>query len=223
MPAAPASFYDVLGAFPEATPSQIRQAYRKAAKRWHPDKAHPDDKALSEKRFKEIAEAYEVLSEVPFRRLYDLYLRCAEFGYVEVTDPEDASGATLMQVPIRDWPHFRETFGGSGGLNADAFQSAAARARYEEDAVGAGDEPPVSCTEWCIAGGILFGIWWFLSWRYQRRQWLNALPPRLWELHSEYAAPMGILLSPFFFGNVPFKDAADWMNAAIGEVFEHDD
>src|SRR3972149_4465903 len=64
-------YYDVLGVPRDAPQKQIRQAYRRLARRHHPD-VNPGDKA-AESRFKEINAAYEVLSDADKRRKYDLY------------------------------------------------------------------------------------------------------------------------------------------------------
>jgi len=64
-------FYEVLGVSRNATEKEIAAAYRKAAIRYHPD-SHPGDADATEK-FKEAAEAYEVLSDVDKRALYDQY------------------------------------------------------------------------------------------------------------------------------------------------------
>lgn len=62
-------YYEVLGVKREATDEQIRQAYRKLARKYHPD-LNPNDKTAEEK-FKEINEAYEVLSDKDKRKKYD--------------------------------------------------------------------------------------------------------------------------------------------------------
>ena len=63
-------YYAVLGVSKEATPEEIRKAYKKLAIKWHPDK-HVDDKKEAEEKFKEIAEAYSVLSDPDKKREYD--------------------------------------------------------------------------------------------------------------------------------------------------------
>ena len=63
-------YYAVLGVSKEATPEEIRKAYKKLALKWHPDK-HVDDKKEAEEKFKEIAEAYSVLSDPDKKREYD--------------------------------------------------------------------------------------------------------------------------------------------------------
>lgn len=62
-------YYEILGVGKNATAKEIRNAYRKLARKYHPD-ANPDDKA-AEERFKEINEAYEVLSDEKKRAAYD--------------------------------------------------------------------------------------------------------------------------------------------------------
>jgi len=61
--------YKILGVERKATPEEIKKAYRKLARQWHPDK-NPDD-ATAETRFKEIGAAYDVLSDPEKRKAYD--------------------------------------------------------------------------------------------------------------------------------------------------------
>jgi molecular chaperone DnaJ/curved DNA-binding protein len=62
-------YYDVLGVSRSASEKEIRQAYRKLARQYHPD-LNPNDKQ-AEAKFKEIGQAYEVLSDADKRKLYD--------------------------------------------------------------------------------------------------------------------------------------------------------
>ena len=67
-----ADFYDVLGIPRTATETDIKKAYRKLAVKWHPDK-NPDNREEAEARFKEVAEAFEVLSDPEKKVAYDRF------------------------------------------------------------------------------------------------------------------------------------------------------
>lgn len=63
-------YYKILGIQKGAADEDIKKAYRKQALKWHPDK---NKAANAEEKFKEIAEAYEVLSDPKKREIYDQY------------------------------------------------------------------------------------------------------------------------------------------------------
>jgi len=65
------SYYDILGVNRNADEKDIKSAYRKLARRYHPD-VNPNDKA-AEAKFKEVSEAYDVLGDAEKRKLYDQY------------------------------------------------------------------------------------------------------------------------------------------------------
>ncbi len=96
-------YYEVLGVSRDADAEEIKKAYRQLALKWHPDKNPGDPSA--EKKFKEIAEAYEVLSDPERRRLYDEYGRegLRARGYQE---PSFTSVDDIFR-------HFSDIFGGS--------------------------------------------------------------------------------------------------------------
>ena len=67
------NYYSILNVEPNASPEEVKRAFRRQARRYHPD-MNPGDKAAEEK-FKKIGEAYEVLSDVDKRSQYDQYSR----------------------------------------------------------------------------------------------------------------------------------------------------
>ncbi len=83
MPEDKRDYYEVLGVSKGASEDEIKKAYRKTAKKYHPD-LHPDDKQAEEK-FKECNEAYEVLSDPQKKARYD------QFGFAGV-DPNYGGG-----------------------------------------------------------------------------------------------------------------------------------
>ena len=79
MTTSPKDFYQLLGVSEKADRDEIRAAYRRLAKRYHPD-ANPGNEAMAE-RFKEIGEAYGVLSDETKRRKYDQMRRFGAFNF----------------------------------------------------------------------------------------------------------------------------------------------
>ncbi len=73
-------YYEVLGVSKTATDEELKKAYRKLAKQYHPD-ANPDNKEEAEKKFKELNEAYEVLSDKQKRSMYDQFGHSGPNGY----------------------------------------------------------------------------------------------------------------------------------------------
>src|SRR5450432_4133064 len=95
-------FYDILGVAKTAPPAEIKTAYRKLARKFHPDVTKNDPK--STERFKEAQEAYEVLSDDAKRKNYD------EFGHAGVNAmPGGSPGAGGDP-----WEAFRQSQRGRG-------------------------------------------------------------------------------------------------------------
>ncbi len=95
-------YYEVLGVSKTASESEIKSAYRKKAMQYHPDK-NPGDKEAEEK-FKEAAEAYDVLSNAEKRQRYD------QFGHAGVGGNGGFGGGGMNMEDI--FSHFGDIFGG---------------------------------------------------------------------------------------------------------------
>ena len=101
-------YYEVLGIEKNATPAEIKKAYRKMAIKYHPDK-NPDDKTAEEK-FKLAAEAYEVLSDENKKARYDQY------GHQAFDGPQGGGGFGGGGMNMDDiFSQFGDIFGGGGG------------------------------------------------------------------------------------------------------------
>jgi molecular chaperone DnaJ len=101
-------FYEILGVARNAGDDEIKKAYRKLAIKYHPDK-NPDDKAAEEK-FKEAAEAYEVLSNPEKRQRYDQY------GHAGVGSSAASGGYGGGGMNMDDiFSQFGDIFGGAFG------------------------------------------------------------------------------------------------------------
>jgi len=106
-------FYEILEVSKDATPDELKKAYRKQAIKFHPDK-NPGKKDAEEK-FKEAAEAYEVLSDPNKRQRYD------QFGHAGLGNGGGHSGFSGGGMSMEDiFSHFGDIFGGGGN---DPFSS----------------------------------------------------------------------------------------------------
>lgn len=104
-------YYEVLDVAKTATPEEIKKAYRKKAIQYHPDK-NPGDKAAEEK-FKEAAEAYEVLSNPEKRARYD------RFGHAGMGGGGYGGGMSMSDIFTNFGDIFSDIFGGgSSGFSS---------------------------------------------------------------------------------------------------------
>ncbi len=113
-------YYEVLGLARSATTDEIRAAYRKLARKYHPDVNKAAD---AEKRFAEVQQAYDTLSDEKKRKLYD------QFGHAGAAaggheTPWPPGGAAGVNVDLEDLSSMFETFFGAGG--AGGFRGARA-------------------------------------------------------------------------------------------------
>lgn len=114
-------YYDILGVSKNAANDELKKAYRKMALKYHPDK-NPDDKAAEEK-FKEAAEAYEVLSDQNKRSRYDQYGHAGVGGAA-------GGGASHFSNMEDIFSTFGDIFGGHfGGFSGFGGRSSGGRRR----------------------------------------------------------------------------------------------
>ncbi|MCF8423313.1 MAG: molecular chaperone DnaJ [Bacteroidia bacterium] len=101
-------FYEILGVSKSASDDEIKKAYRKLAIKYHPDK-NPDDKAAEEK-FKEAAEAYEILSNAEKRQRYNQYGHAGVGGASGNGGGHYGGGMNMDDI----FSQFGDIFGGGG-------------------------------------------------------------------------------------------------------------
>ncbi len=111
--AATKDYYRVLGVAESADKEQIKKAYRSLAKQYHPD-ANPDNKDAAE-RFKEVSEAYSVLSDPAQRKKYDMMRRLGAFTGGRAGGARPGGGQRFEDFDFGN-------IGGLGGLG-DIFSS----------------------------------------------------------------------------------------------------
>jgi len=165
MASAKRDYYEVLGVAKGASAEEIKKAYRKMAIQYHPDK-NPGDKA-SEEKFKEVSEAYEVLSEPAKRQQYD------QFGHAAFGAGRGAGGGggyggfgsggidleealrTFMGASGGGGSIFENFFGGGGrSQNPNAPQEGAdlrfdMEIDFEEAVLGSSREIRINVNETC--------------------------------------------------------------------------
>ena len=108
MPSNKRDYYAVLGLRKGADPAEIKKAYRKLARKYHPDSNKNNPQA--EERFKEVTEAYDVLSDDTKRKLYDKY------GFKAYNE-----GTGSWEEPMPDFGSFGGGFSGRGARGGGGF------------------------------------------------------------------------------------------------------
>lgn len=120
-------FYKVLGVDRKASADEIRKAYKRLARKYHPD-VNPGDKS-AEDRFKRISEAYDVLSDTKKRRVYD------QQGFYSDFDGRTQTGGGARWQPVDfsgfDFSNMGEETGGRGGFR-DIFSQMFGGGRAEQ-------------------------------------------------------------------------------------------
>ncbi|MBO5881509.1 MAG: molecular chaperone DnaJ, partial [Paraprevotella sp.] len=114
-------YYEVLGVAKNASDDEIKKAYKKMAIKYHPDR-NPDNKEAEEK-FKEAAEAYDVLRDPQKRARYD------QFGHEAVNGAGGFGGASMNMDDI--FSMFGDIFGGHGGFGGFGGGGRARKPQYK--------------------------------------------------------------------------------------------
>lgn len=138
-------YYEVLGVPRGATPEQIKRAYRQLARKHHPDLQPAPERAKASERFKEINEAYEVLSDPGKRKKYDALGADWKSG-MDFTPP----GGGVEWEGLGDLGDFSDFFASIFGRAPGGAARAGGRARFAGHDVEA--ELPVSVQE-LLRGG----------------------------------------------------------------------
>ena len=107
------NYYDILGVSKDATQEEIKKAYRKQALKYHPDKNPGDQKASD--TFKQVSEAYEVISDENKRKIYDQY---GEEGVKAQGGAGGGPGFSSMEEALRT---FMGAFGGGSSIFDNFF------------------------------------------------------------------------------------------------------
>ncbi|THF95561.1 dnaJ homolog subfamily B member 13-like [Camellia sinensis] len=115
-------YYKILNVDRNAKDDDLKKAYRKLAMKWHPDK-NPNNKKEAEAKFKQISEAYEVLSDPQKRAVYDQYGEEGLKGQVPPPDAGGPGGATFFSTGGGGPTSFRFTPRNADDIFAEFFGS----------------------------------------------------------------------------------------------------
>jgi molecular chaperone DnaJ len=113
------SYYETLGLKRDASADDIRKAYRRLARKYHPD-LNPGDKS-AEERFKQIQEAYDILSDSKKRKMYDQYGFYSESGFPAGAQQQPGGGFGFGGFDFSDVFPNAQTTQGHEGTFSDIF------------------------------------------------------------------------------------------------------
>ncbi len=130
-------FYDILGVSRAASDDEIRKAYRRSAKRYHPDRNAGD--ASAEAKFKSIQEAYEVLSDKSKRAQYDQFGRAGVGQFVDTGRGKEYAWGGGSHINVDELEDLFAAFGqgGQGGDRASIFDQFLGGGRRRQNAAAA--------------------------------------------------------------------------------------
>jgi curved DNA-binding protein CbpA len=136
---ADSEYYDVLGVSRAATERELKKAYKVLALKWHPDK-NGENRVSAEKKFKQISEAYNVLSDPKKREVYDRYGKAgldgsagghhgghSFHGHPGFVDPDEVFRAFFSSEGFDDEPFFNSRGFPFGGIPGGGFQRGGSR------------------------------------------------------------------------------------------------
>jgi molecular chaperone DnaJ len=147
-------YYEVLGITKSADENEIKKAYRKLALKYHPDK-NPDD-AKAEEKFKEAAEAYEVLSNADKRAQYD------RFGHAGMGQGGSGGGMNMDDIFSQFGDIFGSSFGGGsfggsrGGARAARGTNLRVKIKLNLEEIAEGVKKKIKVNKLVNAPGVTF-------------------------------------------------------------------
>ncbi len=153
-------YYDILGVSKSASAEEIKKSYRKIAIKYHPDKNPGNEEA--EEKFKEAAEAYEVLSNAEKKQRYD------QFGHAGMSGGGGFGGGGGSMNMEDIFSQFGDIFGGGGGSPFDSFFGGGGRQRQKKgsnlriklkltlDEIANGVEKKIKVNRLITADGVTF-------------------------------------------------------------------
>ena len=147
-------YYEVLGVSKNASADEVKKAYRKLAIQYHPDK-NPGD-ASAEEKFKEAAEAYEVLSNPEKKQRYD------QFGHSGMGGAGGFGGGGMNMDDI--FSHFGDIFGGAfgggfgggGGGRQNRGSNLRVKVRLDLEEIAKGSEKKIRLKRYMPAEGVTY-------------------------------------------------------------------